>query len=96
MTQLLIALRFYATGSFYVVQGDFIGVHKSTAGRIITRVTKAIVTLMPRFIKFPDTLEEKTECQQMFQRVANFPRVCGAIDCTHIPIRSPGNIFLNV
>lgn len=82
MTPLLISLRFYTTSNMYVVQ--------------ITRVTQAIITLMPRFIKFFDTLEEKTECQRMFSKVANFPRVCGTIDCTHISIRSPGNVFLKL
>lgn len=66
------------------------GVHKTTAGRIIKRVTQAIVTLRPRYIKFPDNQEEKRRVQSDFMTLANFPRVIGAIDCTHIKVQSPG------
>lgn len=72
MRQLLLTLRFYATGSFYVTLGDFTGIHKSTSGRIISRVTNALVSLRPRYIKFPDTGVEKTAMQSSFYKLARF------------------------
>lgn len=43
--QLLIALRFYATGAFQQLVGDDIGIHKSTISRIICKVTRQIAAL---------------------------------------------------
>lgn len=88
--QLLIALRYYATGSFLRVSADFTGIDKSTSGRIVRRVSQAIATLRPHFIKFPITEEEVEKVRQGFYQIARFPRCIGAIDCTHVKIRSPG------
>ena len=41
--QVLIALRFYASGSFLQVIGDTFGVDKSTVSRVITDVSRALV-----------------------------------------------------
>ncbi|KAJ8909798.1 hypothetical protein NQ315_014736 [Exocentrus adspersus] len=89
-TQLLLTLRFYATGNFYISVGDFIGVHKTTAGRIIKRVTEALVSLCPEYIRMPQTEQEKRGVIMDFFSLAQFRGVCGAIDCTHISILSPG------
>jgi len=45
MNQLLLALRFYATGSFQMLIGDTIGMHKTTVCRILHKVTAAIASL---------------------------------------------------
>ncbi|KAJ8980659.1 hypothetical protein NQ317_017585, partial [Molorchus minor] len=79
-TQLLLALRYYATGS----------IHKTTSGRIVKRVTDALLTLLPNYIKSPQNIDEQRQCQQKFYLIRNFPRVLGAIDCTHVRIASPG------
>lgn len=88
--QLLLTIRFYATGQFYIATGDFGGIHKTTAGRIISRVTNALVTLRPRLIRFPDDEEGKNQIKAGFYGLAQFPNVIGAIDGTHIPIQSRG------
>ena len=49
INQLLLTLRFYATGSFQLVVGDLFKVHKSTASRIMHKVTAAIASLCPKF-----------------------------------------------
>jgi len=72
------------------VCGDFVGVHKSTASRIITRVSRAIARLSAKFIRFPETEEEISVTRQEFFSKCKFPRCMGVIDCTHIKIRSPG------
>lgn len=70
--------------------GDFCGVHKSTACRIVQRVSAVIASLASQFIKFPSDAIEKLQVQADFFKIANFPRVLGCIDCTHVKIQSPG------
>jgi hypothetical protein len=91
MQQLLLTLRFYALGSMQIAASDFGGIHRSTACKIIHRVTHAIASLSPEFIKFPDTPAGVRKTQSEFYNIAGFPRIIGAIDCTHIKIQSPGN-----
>lgn len=77
--------------------GDFAGIHKSTASRIITKVTRALASLAPQYIKMPSTDEEITDAKRKFYEIARFPKTIGAIDCTHVKIQSPGtycHIFL--
>lgn len=92
MNQLLMTLRFYALGSMLIAVGDFIGVHKSTACKIVRRVTNAIARLAPQNIKFPATEEDISKTRLSFFEIASFPRVIGALDCTHIKIQSPGKL----
>lgn len=73
-----------------IVVGDFCGVHKSTASRIVKKVTEAIASLRIHYINFPQDQNEKNEICRKFYELARFPRVIGAIDCTHIKIQSPG------
>ena len=43
LQQVLIALRFYASGSFLQVVGDTVGVNKSTVSRVVANVSLALV-----------------------------------------------------
>lgn len=90
MQQLLITLRLYATNGFLITMGDYGGMDKSTVSRIIVRVSKAIASLAHIYIKLPQTQEEISQAQRNFYNIAAFPRIIGAIDCTHIKIQSPG------
>lgn len=38
----------------------------------------------------PQSRAEIQEVQAGFYKIAKFPKVIGAIDCTHIKIQSPG------
>lgn len=78
--QLLIILRYYATGSFLRVSPDFTGLDRSTSGRIVRRVFQVLATLHPHFIKFPIIVEEVETVRQSFYQIAKFPRYIGAID----------------
>ena len=49
MNQLLMALRFYATGTFLLVVGDTFAVCKSTACKIVHEVTDVIASLRPKY-----------------------------------------------
>lgn len=87
---MLIALRFYACGSFYVTIGDFCGVHKSTACRVVQQVTVAICSLRKKFVYLPRNAEEIKQQQLGFMGIARFPKVVSAIGCMHVRIISPG------
>lgn len=89
LNQVIVTLRFYATGSFQQTIGDLLNIHKSTVGRIIHRVTHQICRLRNDFIKMP-LGEELSSTIVGFYSIAGFPRVVGALDCTHIKIKSPG------
>ncbi|CAH1366551.1 unnamed protein product, partial [Tenebrio molitor] len=87
LNQLLTMLRYFATGSHIDSVADYMGMDSTTAG--IHKVSRAVSSLYRRFIKFPSTEEEKGVTKEGFFRVARFPNV-GALDCTHIKIKSPG------
>jgi hypothetical protein len=88
--QLIVTLRFLASASFQQVLGDNIGIHKSSTSRIVTRVCNLIAALKPRYIKMPVTDQERHLIKSGFHNIRGFPKVIGAIDCTHIKILSPG------
>nr|XP_026498851.1 putative nuclease HARBI1 [Vanessa tameamea] len=90
INQILLTLRYYATGSQQITVGDYCGISKSSSRSIIHRVTAAIASLSRNFIKFPNTEEEIRKTQLSFYNIARFPKAVGALDCTHIRIRSPG------
>lgn len=87
--QILIALRFYATGNFFQMHGDYHGVHKSTISRVVHAVTEALCNKVGRFIRFPTSAQEKASTITKFAAVCGFPRVIGAVDGTQIPITQP-------
>ncbi|CAH2000701.1 unnamed protein product [Acanthoscelides obtectus] len=90
MQQILLVLRFCATGCMLQTVGDFTGIHKTTACRIVKRVIGIFASLAPEYIHMPNTQEEIDEVKRKFYTIAKFPRVIGAIDCTHVKIISPG------
>ena len=88
--QVLITLRYLASGSFQQVTGDTIaGLDKSTVSRIIRRVTVALSRRINQFIKFPETQEERDVIKQGLYDIANFPCAIGIVDGSHIRIQSP-------
>ena len=88
--QVLITLRFLASGSFQQVTGDSLAsLDKSTVSRIVRRVTVALSRKMNQFIKFPQSQEERDTVKQGFYEIANFPCVIGCVDGTHIKIIAP-------
>ncbi|KAJ8972836.1 hypothetical protein NQ317_001096 [Molorchus minor] len=53
INQLLTTLRYYACGNHQISIGDFIGMHQTTVSRIVKKVSYAIATLAPNYIKMP-------------------------------------------
>lgn len=82
--QLLITLRFYATGSYQLAIADLHGVSRLTVCRYIKKVSTAIARLRSKLIKWPGQ-NEAMSIKTKFYEIAGFPCVIGAIDCTHIP-----------
>lgn len=95
LNRLLLTLRFYATGSFIISAGDFIGISKTSSFNIIEEVTEAIVRLRQQFISMPTSAEDMARISANFFEMARFPQVIGVIDGTHIRMQSPGksNIY---
>ncbi|XP_042889388.1 putative nuclease HARBI1 [Penaeus japonicus] len=88
-TQVLVALRFYASGTFQSVIGDSCGLTQASVSRIINSVTWILCEKARREIKMPSTAAERLKTVEDFAKVSNFPRVMGAIDCTHVSIKAP-------
>lgn len=84
MLQLLVALQFYTTRCFQMVDRDLFGIHKSTVSRIVGSVSVELTRLKNQYIRFESTGETAAG----FYRRAGFPGVLGAIDCTHIQLCS--------
>ncbi|XP_045205641.2 putative nuclease HARBI1 [Mercenaria mercenaria] len=87
--QILIALRFFASGCFLQLIGDTFGVDIATVSRTITRVTDVLFSLKDEYIRFPTTDDERRTVQQGFYKIRQFPGVVGCIDGTHVRIISP-------
>lgn len=61
---------------------------KAIAIRAMRRVTYVLHSLAPRFMQWPQE-RMATEVIAAFKRISGFPGVIGAIDGTHMEIRSP-------
>ena len=89
--QVLIALRFYATGCLQIVAGDTVNVDKSTVSRTIHRVTEAICDKAREYIKLPSQAEgnvQKRRFSNMGRR-PGLPNVLGCVDGTQVRIQAP-------
>ncbi|XP_021963469.1 putative nuclease HARBI1 [Folsomia candida] len=87
--QLLVALRFYSAGTFQIQIGDLTNLSQGTISKIVKRVSHALASLKPQFIRYP-TENEAVVIRQRFYDYGGFPGVIGAIDCTHVLIKSVG------
>ena len=88
--QVLITLRFLASGSFLQVIGDtFHSFDKSTVSRVVRRVTQVLAAKLGQFVKFPSTTAVRDEIKRGLFRVGGFPCAIGCIDGTHIRITAP-------
>ena len=89
--QVLIALRFYATGTFQNMIGDTVNVDKSTISRTIHRVTRALCARAREQIRLPST-EQANRQKRAFAtmgRPPGLPNVLGCVDGTQIQIQGP-------
>ncbi|CAL4136523.1 unnamed protein product, partial [Meganyctiphanes norvegica] len=97
-TQVLVALRFFASGSFQSTIGDAHGITQSSVSKILDDIIYILVRKAKRAINMPTENRHITRNMQEFAAVANFPRIIGAIDGTHIAIKRPEkdeHVFVN-
>ena len=84
--QVLVTLRFFATGTFQATVSDLVHINQPTVTLTIKAVSYVIAFKRPEFVQFPETLCERTEAAQNLYEIAWFPGVMGSIDCTYIKI----------
>lgn len=87
--QLLVALRFYASGSFYNVIGDSIHVSAPTVCQIIRRVSLALSARLDAHVNISNVPEYARQMKAKFSDMAGFPGVLFCIDGSHIEIQAP-------
>ncbi|XP_041669111.1 putative nuclease HARBI1 [Cheilinus undulatus] len=80
-----IALKFFATGTYMHAVGNAENLSKNTCHTAVHKVARALTDLLDVFVVFPSHLPVHS-VKEGFYAIAGFPRVIGAIDCTHIPI----------
>ncbi|XP_061170345.1 putative nuclease HARBI1 [Saccostrea echinata] len=88
LIQVLLFLRFVATGAHLRLIGDSLNASECTTGRVVKAVARAIIEVFNNLIKFP-VGEIATKVKEGFRRVAGFPKVLGCIDGTQIRIQTP-------
>jgi len=86
---LAIGLYRLAHGNSYVTIGAAFGVGKSTVIEAVQDVVGALYELRDNFIKFPSNEAETRACINTFREASDLPNIVGAIDGTHIKIKSP-------
>ena len=82
--QVLLALRFFASGAFLEAIGDTLGVDKASVSRAVRDVSSALHNRNDEFIKWPIKVEDRRRVKLGFYNKAGFPRILGCIDCTHL------------
>lgn len=87
--QVLIALRFYACGSFFEVIGDGLAVTKSAVGHVVHSVSSALSNLLGQFVKWPENEDDMARTKRKFFSLGGMPNCIGVIDCTHVHIQAP-------
>ncbi|KAM7310242.1 putative nuclease HARBI1 [Ixodes scapularis] len=90
--QVLVALRFFATGSYQGLVGSDrnLSVHQTTVSSAVRAVAVAIVRrLGPAWVAFAETVEERAATQEAFLRRGTLPGVVGCVDGTFVAIKGP-------
>lgn len=86
--QVLVALKFYASGSFLQTIGHLHRISKASVSRCIKNVSLALSLHCQDYIKFPEGQDVYTTMQG-FSDTGDFPNVIGAVDGTHVIINAP-------
>ncbi|KAK0136891.1 putative nuclease HARBI1 [Merluccius polli] len=71
--QVLIALRFYASGSFFEVIGDGLAVRKSAVGHVVHSVSSALTNLLGQFVKWPENEDDMARTKRRFFSLGGMP-----------------------
>ncbi|XP_062572274.1 putative nuclease HARBI1 [Saccostrea cucullata] len=87
--QIMVALLFYASGSFQEVVADIHNISRQSTGNAIEDVTNCLIEISKHNIKMPVDVVELNKIKKDFYEIAHFPNTVGAIDCTHIRMKAP-------
>lgn len=90
-TQVLVALRYYATGSMQRVAGDLHGISQPSVSRCVSAVSASLTRLASTYIKFPTDEATQRHVMNEFYKTAAFPNVLGCVDGTQIAILAPSS-----
>lgn len=88
-SQLLLTLGFLTTCTFQCEIEDRSGISQPMLSRIMPSVLDAMISLLPKYIQFPWTNQQEAKIKQEFYAIVRFPNTIGALDCTHIAIKTP-------
>ena len=89
--QVLICLQYLSTNKFQLSIADEFNISQATISRIVYKVSRVISSLARTEINMqPRSL---SDVKNEFYSIAHFPGVVGALDCSHVPIISPGGIY---
>lgn len=86
LDMVLIALQFYATGTFQTVVGNVLRYSQPSVSRSIAAVSLSLSLISANHIQFPDNLNN---LKREYAEIARIPGVIGSIDGTHIRIQRP-------
>ncbi|XP_032675599.1 putative nuclease HARBI1 [Odontomachus brunneus] len=64
---------------------------ESTFHAVSDNIMDFLNSIAGSIIKFPETIEEKTEISRQFENINGFPGIIGCIDGTYITIRTPAH-----
>ena len=64
--RVLVALNFFATGTFQITLGDTVRIHKSTVSRCIRQVTQGLILLAEEEVKFGGCEDLKKTKQEFY------------------------------
>lgn len=97
--QVVCAIRNWARHEIQDDTGDLHGVSQPVISKTCKKIASILARMSQRYIKMPTTLDEQEESMRKFRSIANFPKVIGAIDCTHIQIKKiradGGQLYIN-
>ncbi|KAL1493616.1 hypothetical protein ABEB36_009316 [Hypothenemus hampei] len=82
--------RRYRFSKEIAVTRDLQRISQQSVSIIIKEGSIVFVEQLVNFVKLPATEQNQRQNTTLFWNVANFPGVAGCIDCTNIPISSPG------
>ncbi|KAI5633302.1 DDE superfamily endonuclease domain-containing protein [Phthorimaea operculella] len=92
-TKILIALSFYATGSYQTPVGDskYHTVSQASVSKAINEVTAALnkPEILNAHVAFPFRREDREKIKRRFYSATRLPGVVGCIDGTHVAIVTP-------
>ncbi|XP_058819310.1 putative nuclease HARBI1 [Topomyia yanbarensis] len=87
--QMLSFLWFAANKDSYREVANLFNITQSTVYRTFGYILDFFSQIAQRYIKFPNTEEEKNQTSNDFQQIAQFPNVLGCVDGCYISIRKP-------